>query len=418
MRAVSIIFEKMKTYERLILSVVMIVVMLAGTVYSITLSDKIRYADENEYITIAEHLTTVKSYSLDGIHPTASRPPGYPLFLGLLRFLGLATVHFRIINFILLTASIYLFYLILQGFASRYASIIGILLVGIYPVFFYTAGTLYPQTLGGFLFLVFLYLFLKPGAVIKHWILAGLIMGYLLLVIPTFIYVLGFALLGLMVFRKAYLHGIVIMLSVGAVLLPWTIRNYRVFHSFIPFSTNSGYNLLLGNSEHSTGSSGVNIDIRKYEASVRGLDEVETDRIYKHAAIKFISANKWRAFGLYLSKTLNYFNYTNELATRGEDSSRRDLILFLTYGPMLLLLLIRLFLHKSHPLKRRELFLIALYISNAFFQAIFVTRIRYRFPFDYLLITIDALLLSSLIQTYLSRNSVSGFEFNQELGKV
>jgi hypothetical protein len=47
------------------------------------------------------------------------------------------------------------------------------------------------------------------------------------------------------------------MLLVGvamlAVILPWTLRNYAVFHAVVPIAANGGFNLLRGNNPSATG---------------------------------------------------------------------------------------------------------------------------------------------------------------------
>lgn len=385
--------------ERGVVLVLAGIVIASGVVYSISLGQTLRYADEHEYFTIANNLVAKGVYSLDGVHPTAFRPPGYPLFLSAFLYLGLNIVHLRIVNFILLAASMYLLYAILRSAVGAIAGIIAAFLVLLYPVLFYTAGTLYPQTLGSFLFLSFAFLVLHTDVIrTKRAILAGFAIGFLILSISTFIIVLLVTLLFLIFRRRDFKSSALVILVSGAMIGGWMVRNHHVFDVWIPFSTNSGFNLLLGNSPHTTANSGVNVDLSAYDAHASTLSEIQKDEYYRSEALRYITENKGEAITLYISKVLNYFNYRNELATRTEASSSRDLLMFLTYVPLLALFILRLCLFKRYPLTDIEVYFVILYIVNAFFQATFFTRIRFRLPYDYVLIGTVAIFLSNIVR--------------------
>jgi len=59
---------------------------------------------------------------------------------------------------------------------------------------------------------------------------------------------------------------------------------------------------------------------------------------------------------------------------------------------------------RSFPLGPVELLLAVLYVSAAFVYAIFHTRIRYRVPFDYLLLTMVGMYLDRFLRTWLDRD--------------
>ncbi len=52
---------------------------------------------------------------------------------------------------------------------------------------------------------------------------------------------------------RALLACSVAVVAMCVAVLPWTIRNWHVFHRFVPVSTNGGSNLWMGNNPHSTG---------------------------------------------------------------------------------------------------------------------------------------------------------------------
>jgi hypothetical protein len=84
----------------------------------------------------------------------------------------------------------------------------------------------------------------------KQWLLFGLLWGLIGLSNPTlllFLPVCGIWLLldthATIALRKAALATVVFL----AVIAPWMVRNYRTFHAFLPFRSNFGAELYVGN---------------------------------------------------------------------------------------------------------------------------------------------------------------------------
>ena len=180
----------------------------------------------------------------------------------------------------------------------------------------------------------------------------------------------------------------------------WTARNAVVFGSFIPVATNAGYNLLLGNSENTVinAETTTNICVHWPDPS---LTEVEQDAHFRNEALIFIRENPGNAFKLYIQKWANYFNFRNRLVTNAESSDVRDLLVLFTYGPLLLIAIGRVFFMKHRPLSKDEILFYVIYLGSAFVMAVFFSRIRFRLPFDLLLILIVALQSHYLIYKYL-----------------
>jgi hypothetical protein len=70
-----------------------------------------------------------------------------------------------------------------------------------------------------------------------------------------------------------------------------------------------------------------------------------------------------------------------------------DWVVALTYYPLLLLALVRLAAFRRYPLERAESLIYLLYFVNAIVSAVFFTRLRFRIPFDFVLIAINAVFL-------------------------
>jgi hypothetical protein len=194
-------------------------------------------------------------------------------------------------------------------------------------------------------------------------------------------------------------------LSTLLVVAPWTYRNYRVFNAFVPVSTNSGLNLFLGNSPGTTPGSGINVDRSHLEEDPALLPELEQDRRYRELAVDWIRQNPGKALRLYLGKALHYFHFTNRLATASESGSTRDLIMLAGWAPLLLLFCARPFFSKRFPFTPFEQALWGLILTNVLLSAVFFTRIRFRLPFDVLMILANAVFLNQVLQTLTEKNA-------------
>jgi len=369
--------------------------------------ETIRFPDEESYLGLAQSLADHGSFTVDG-RLTAYRPPGYPFFMALLLLAGATVWGLKAANALLVGGSILLLYVLIRRFASKEAALTGAVLAAVYPLFHYTASTLYPQTAGSFLFLLSLVALLDPAEKRRTLCVAGIAYGFLMLMIPAFIMklILIAPLLCLLqlIPRKRFM--IFLALTI-AVVLPWTIRNTLVFDAVVPVSTNSGINLLLGNSPHTAPNAGVNVNLSDVlEQDTSSMSEPEQDAYYKKTALNWVLDYPIQAGRLYVLKTLNYFNFYNELYVRDAQNLLTLTISFLSYYPLL-------FLFALYAWRRRAImeplptFLIALYIGSAFLDAIFFTRIRFRLPMDWLLIAVAAPMARDLIMVFIANRNRS-----------
>jgi len=366
---------------------------LSGVAYAFYLgNNKFLFHDETQYLKIAQNIAAEHLFSLDGSTPTAWRPPGYPSFLApFVSLFGANIILLRCINYLLLSSSMLLVYEMLKP-SSRTAALIGVALMLWYPVFFYAAGTLYPQTFAMFLFLLALYIFFKdPQLTMTRAASVGLLLGILILTIPTFVMMFVLFLYWTARTKKKnhWRYCFTIFTVALIVLTPWTIRNYRTFDSFVFVSTNGGVNFLIGNSKNTHWNSGVNTDITDYLKEDLNT-EVEADRHFKTQALNYIWNNKLKTLKNYFQKFLNYFNFSNDLATNAEKATWRDYTLLITYGSLFVLTILRLCTAHRASLKDFERFMILAYILNGAFTAIFFTRIRFRIPFDPILVMLSS----------------------------
>ena len=372
--------------------------LLLCVLYDCWTGERLRYVDESDYVAIANNLATNGQFSLEGQHPTAFRAPALPVLYALPLRLGGTLLFLKILNSILLVAASF----IVASFLWRHFGLLTALCFSamniLYPVLMYTASTLYPQTLATFL-LACLVVVLFQENMKKLWrgLMIGVLSALLVLTVPTFLFVVGIIVVWLVVKEKNYRSAALVSLLVFASAGVWSYRDYKAFDRVVFVATNSGLNLLRGNSEKATANSGTNVDISEYIVNVPSGNEADIDAYYRDQSIQYILTHKWRSSFLYFQKVLNHFNFRSELATTSESTLARDVVMFFSFGLLLLLLLVRIMRAHSFPLTSFERFVLLVYFVAPFIQALFFTRIRFRVPFDVLLIAVDAIFLSSII---------------------
>jgi 4-amino-4-deoxy-L-arabinose transferase-like glycosyltransferase len=391
---------------------VLLSLLLAGG-YAFLLGDTLRFYDEREYLGLVRSLTSGTGYGYDGVHESAYRPPGYPFLLAPVALLTNGSVTaLRFVGVLSVAGSVWLNYLLGRRAMSGAAGALAALATACYPLIIYTATTLYPQIAAMFLLLLHVELALRSNESAGRpslWYAcgSGLAAGLLVLTVPTFGPPVAISLVSLWwrrcrgADRRVGARAVGVIALVG-VLIPavWCIRNAVELRAFVPVSTNSGVNLLLGNSENVSAGGGRLGDISQYEsrATALRLGEVEADRYYTREALAWISEHPVRAGTLYLSKVANNFAYRNDLAISGVADPTKDLVSALTFYPVLALALARIVLFRRwrpHPVEGLAVVLI---VVSVLVQAVFFTRLRFRVPLDGLTILLAAVMVIRVLQ--------------------
>ena len=369
--------------------------LASAIVVDLLSGNSLRYADEVEYDQLARSLLHIQTFAFSDGVPSVVRPPGYPAIISVIYVFCATPLAVKFLNAILLALSAALIGALAGRLDQRARAVVPFLAL-CYPLLLYAASLLYPQILGAFLLASTVYILTREHLMLRHAVASGLIYGLLILAIPSFLLLLPLFVLYILL-RRNDSHVVSMRLSmvtiaaVALVLAPWTIRNYALFHVFVPVSANSGINLLLGNSPATTASNGVNDDvIRGCQLLHPGMNALQVDRAAKRCATEWIRQNPRAAVYLYFKKVANYFNYRNEITTASEAEQWRDWVMALTYYPLLIIAIIRVALFRRLPLTRADTLIYLLYFANAFASGIFFTRLRFRIPFDCLLLAVDA----------------------------
>lgn len=245
-------------FKNKILVIILFIALVLSLAYSFYY--RIRPAvDAQAYDTIAVNLIdgfgfkedSAKSFEFDAAIIRAG--PGYEFFLaGLYRVLG---HHYEIVwifQALLHALSALLLFLICLKLFGQQGHAVGIAaaaLFGLHPDLIEISAMLMTETLYLFLIIVTLYFFVEifqePSSRLLSAVL-GLSTGIAILTRPP----VGLFIPAILFFyyrARLYQSASWFLLMLGAVLAPWTVRNYIIFHQFIPTTLIGAYNLWIGN---------------------------------------------------------------------------------------------------------------------------------------------------------------------------
>lgn len=375
---------------------------------------RLKSLDEGAFITLAQNLAQNGQYvEVDGV-PTAYRAPGLVFFLTPFAAAGFDIVGLRLANATLIGFSLVLIYHYISAKASPLAGLIAVLMIPAWPVVIYAGTTLYPQTLAAFLLVLSVILIDRTidTARLMPAVWLGLSSGALLLTIPI-VLLLWPLIVIYFLWRSSrkVAHILVFTLVATAFMGSWTYRNYVVLDYFIPVATSSGYNLLAGNSPDARYNTSLNVRFPEYVyTDITGQPEATKNSVMTDAAVKLFFDDPGRIAMLYVGKFLHWFDYSNRLLSDekidGGASSlapnTRDIILLVTYLAVIVLPLVTHIMYaRRYPFSRSEIFFIALWICAGGAYAIFFTRVRFRLPFDWLIISSNAMFIAAVLENWM-----------------
>ena len=261
-------------------------------------------SDEGTYHYIAKNLVekgqfiyTIQDDSLiwkDVLY--GQKPPLYPIFLFLVyKVFGIYPYIVKIIQIGFSAIIGLLIYQITKEMLSKKAGIWGLI---IYSFFWETAHmslTLMSENLHWLLLSLLILLAIRARIyLINNYLIMGIILGLIILnrpasilLIPPIVIWLVWRKLDLKMFKNILILCVFCLLT----LVPWTIRNYRVYGKFVFIYTDAGINFWMGNYPNSGGSYNIpnpNITGEIPTLKTSGVaQEVETNRYYFSRAIEY-----------------------------------------------------------------------------------------------------------------------------------
>jgi 4-amino-4-deoxy-L-arabinose transferase-like glycosyltransferase len=324
-------------------------------------------------------------------HLTAYRPPVTPVTWAL--FFAIFGHRFdviRLVDILYGTASLLLLFLIGRRMFNERVGLMAAAALAVWPGAIVMTGGLMTETLYVMLELLFVWLCLRAGErpTLARFVLAGLCAGLATLTRPNMLLLLPLLPVWSAVAFRGQGHALVKSLAVPAaavaVIAPWSVRNYLVFHKFIPVSTLSGTNLLIGNNDLALrypDRIGYYLDdkVPGFAERARGLNEAERDELALQMARSWLRSHRDR-WGLLAWSKLKQFwspflHQPSRLARWG---------MLLSWGPVLPLALPTLVATFWGFARKRDAGLIVhTLILSALAGYLIVYAIpRYRFPIE------------------------------------
>ncbi len=255
--------------------------------------------------------------------PTAAWPPGYPLVLALAyRVGGAAPTTAVVLNAVFGALTCVLVWRLGLALEGRRTARVASVLIALFPSHVFFAALVLSETLFtclvmGLVVAAVVLLERKPAAATLPWLMWGLAAGAVALVRAegALVAVVPAASLVLRGERRA--SGRVLAATVAGVVIalaPWTLRNARVFGTFVPTSTGFGRTLWIGHNSVATG--GMNDDVQRAMQEVlarsgpRIFDpagELAVDRLLRRDAVAWAVANPGRELALVPRRVFNLF---------------------------------------------------------------------------------------------------------------
>jgi dolichyl-phosphate-mannose-protein mannosyltransferase len=415
---------KMKLLEnkKFLLTLIFVAALLVrlGTMVAL---ETYKFASHDEFGTgfgkTARHIALGEGFSegyYDSGEPraTAVSPPVYVYFVGFVfSIFGIYSVKSAIVIELFQSLCAALSCLVFYQLGKKFSEATGLLAAA--GMAFYPPSILFSTMRIGPIVLVvlligmiILYLF----KIQEHWhrrdaVICGVLMGVTALVEPAGILFFVASCLWLFLWSSGRrLEAVKSSAIMGTVcilcIVPWTIRNYVVFHAFVPLKSSMGTNLLQGNNPYANGltfddffrSQEKQLFSEQEREKMRNLDEVQRNKIMQEKAIGFIKADPERFVELTLKRIFYYWNFVNPYRPTPYDTLR-----IITYGPVFILAMIGLIM--SHRRWREGSLFLALIVSYpVLYYVTQVTINRYRYG-------VEAFLL--VLASYATVELVNGF---------
>jgi 4-amino-4-deoxy-L-arabinose transferase-like glycosyltransferase len=274
----------------------------------------------------------------------AWRSPGFPFFLSLIyRLFGHSFLAAKIVLAVLNSFAAVLVYLLGRILMGERVGTISGLIYAFYPAAIFWTGYLAPDNLFVVILLLLLIFLLFGERTHKHWffLLAGFFLGFGVLSRSLFLVLLPIVFVWLFIRnRKIAISGtLLVFLGCALVMVPWTIRNYRMCQSFVLTSTEGGFVCYIANNSHSLSEpSGYwipGVDVTEHLA---GMSEVQIDHYWYREAFRFIRSQPGEYLRLTSDRFVRFWRfYLHTFSGPGEPYKNYQAVLsFLILTPILL----------------------------------------------------------------------------------
>lgn len=279
-------------------------------------------SDEGVYHYIAQNLAFHNTFVLNEpkFEPWREeiygvKPPLYPFFIaGIYKFIS--SPNYKVVEIVQVLLSAltgFLIYLIGKELISKKVGVIALVIYSFFIETAYMSVLLLSENIYWLLLSFYIYLLIrmkKNG--VSFGVLIGITSGLLILVRPPSI---GFILPVLIWYLwknfnfKTAVNATAIVLFTALTLLPWTIRNYKVYGQFVFIYTDGGINVWMGNHEGSSGGyTVVKADDPNQKPVLKTsgvMQEIERDSFYYNKAKEYALSRPLQVLDLAVVKVFN-----------------------------------------------------------------------------------------------------------------
>jgi len=253
------------------------------------------HGDAAAYDRIARNLLAGQGFAEFAGRATAFWPPLYPAFLaGLYSLLGHNLLLARLLQAVLGAATVLAAAKAFEGALGRRTAALAGLGMACYPYLVYFGTWLIAEAL--YLLLLCLSLLvatrMQARPTLRGYATLGLLLGLGALTKPAGLMLVPLLLVWVWVAppartgRVKLLQGALLLAVCVATLAPWTVRNYLVFRSFVPVSTNGGYTFYGANNAEAFGG-----HREGFPPHLPGLSEPEAEQEYYRLGTDWIRSD-------------------------------------------------------------------------------------------------------------------------------
>ena len=401
--------------------------LVARLVWIATLGRTLSFPDEEEFVDVARHIAAGYGY----VSSSYRANPTLAAYLGVVfSVFGESFEIARVGQCLFGALTCVLVYRTATLLAGPSVGILSGVLLALYPPHIFLSGVFYVECLAILLGSLSLYLAvrgaLQPG--IGGGILCGVACGGTVLTRPIFVLYLPCLCLAWLYAawpqwrRQVVVCGALVLSSV-AVVLPWSVRNYRVFHRVVPVATGFYTLLWQGNNELADGGpddrflfwrtpmwterlqklpaneqAEIAARYAELDRSARDLNArigdryLATDTVLKPVVLEYMRAHPGRIAKLFLRKLITLYSaFTDTFMHNDLTSPPKRLIAAFAFYPLLGLALAGAWFGRQESRGFAVLYMFILSMSVAY--ALIAACTRYRLPIDPYLIVFAALAL-------------------------
>jgi 4-amino-4-deoxy-L-arabinose transferase-like glycosyltransferase len=317
----------------------------------------------------------------------AWRSPGFPLFLAIIykifdhNFLA-AKIGLAILSSITVILLFYLAEILIDKKTGLLASFV----YSIYPTSIFWTGYLVPTTLEILLMIGFVLFFYigENKKSYKNFIISGIFLGFGIITRSLFIIFIPFLFAYFLIKeRRTFLKNFIsVVIPSFLVVLPWGIRNYKIFNKVVISSTEGGIVCYIANNPNSLKEpTGYWNPPQQFFEKFKGMNEVEINKALYKESLNFIISNPKIYLKLVFDRFIRFWRlFPHTFSGPGESYKKYHQIISLLFSAPLIVFGLLGFL--KHVKKWKNYLFIYFVIIGWSLPIIlfFKTVIRYREP--------------------------------------